>query len=82
MTAHNHSLKAREVYRDALKDRESLVRVVVLLHPDVVRDVDRWGIARGGKTRTDAIRGLLQEGLETKKAPGSRQANPDASDSE
>lgn len=40
------------------------IRVVVHMRPDLVKRVDAWGAGKGKANRTEAVRDLLEEGLE------------------
>lgn len=77
----NHNvqpLNARRIYRGARKSSD-LVRVVVLLPPDVVRAIDNWGLARGASTRTAALKRIIDVALQTEKASDQPASNSDAS---
>lgn len=47
----------------AYKDRPALKRVVVLLPESQIEQVDNWGGPAGMRSRTDAIRNLLDRAL-------------------
>lgn len=58
-------------YRRNRKDWARITeRVVVLFESSLVERIDQWGISSGKHNRSDAIRALVERGLEAFEAEG------------
>ncbi len=55
-------------------DRTGTAKVTVPLTPEVIRQIDEWGVPAGMASRTSAIRALLIRGLEATRGDGNRAA--------
>lgn len=71
----------RERYK-ANRGSSTGLRTTFILHKDVVRRVDEWGVGAGLPSRSAAINQLIEAGLhaKTEKASGKPGSTPDASD--
>lgn len=55
-------------------DRDGTLKVGVPLSPEIIKEVDSWGVPAGMPSRAAALRALVSKGLEAVRQGGDRTA--------